>query len=36
MAFLAGVLLTHAYAGRPQGGDWEYHLYAIGLGYLPR
>lgn len=34
MPLLAGVLLTHATTGRPPRGDYEYHLYAIGTGYL--
>jgi hypothetical protein len=31
---LIGALLLHAYIGRPPNGDHEYHLWAIGTGYL--
>lgn len=34
IALLTRTLTTWAHAGRPVGGDYEYHLYAIGTGYL--
>lgn len=31
---LAGVLTTHAAVERPAGGEWEYVIWAIGVGRL--
>ena len=31
---ITGVLLTHAFLSRPEGGDWEYKIFAVGHGWL--